>query len=98
MKIVFVALGKRGGNMVKRLLLGGHAVVAYNRGAEEVAAAVKDGATGATDLADLVKKLKAPRAVWIMVPSGAPTQGVIVQLAELLSKGDTVIDGGNSNF
>ena len=99
MEIGFVGLGKMGGNMVKRLLtLGSHKVVVSDRGAEAVAASVSAGATGATDLADLVKKLSAPRTVWVMVPSGGPTQGVIDQLATLLSPGDLVVDGGNSNF
>jgi 6-phosphogluconate dehydrogenase len=97
-QIGFVGLGKMGGNMVKRLLGGGHEVVAWARGADAVAAAVKDGATGASGLEDLVSKLVAPRSVWVMVPSGPPTQGVIDELARLLSPGDLVVDGGNSNF
>jgi 6-phosphogluconate dehydrogenase len=97
-EIGFVGLGKMGGNMVKRLLGGAHKVVVWNRGADAVAAAVAVGATGSSDLADLVGKLKAPRAVWAMVPSGGPTQGVIDELGRLLSPGDLVIDGGNSNF
>jgi 6-phosphogluconate dehydrogenase len=97
-EIGFVGLGKMGGNMVERLLRGGHAVIVSDRGVEAVAASVKNGATGASSLADLVGKLKAPRTVWIMVPSGGPTQGVIDELAGLLSKGDLVVDGGNSNF
>lgn len=98
MQIGFVGLGKMGANMVKRLLGGGHAVVVSDRSADAVAASVKDGASGAPDLADLVKQLAAPRTVWVMVPSGAPTQSVIDQLAGLLAPGDLVVDGGNSNF
>jgi 6-phosphogluconate dehydrogenase len=98
MQIGFVGLGRMGGNMVKRLLSGGHSVVATNRGAEAIAAAVKAGATGAPDVASLVKALAPPRTVWVMVPSGGPTEGVIGQLASLLSPGDLVVDGGNSNF
>jgi 6-phosphogluconate dehydrogenase len=97
-EIGFVGLGKMGGNMVKRLLGGGHRVVVWNRGKEAIAAAVKEGAIGSADLAELVSKLEAPRTVWVMVPSGAPTQGVIDELGRLLSAGDLVIDGGNSNF
>jgi len=97
-QIAFVGLGKMGGNMVKRLLLGGHSVVVSDRGADAVAASVANGATGSSDLADLVGKLAAPRAVWVMVPSGGPTQNVIDELSRLLSPGDLVIDGGNSNF
>ena len=98
MQIGFVGLGKMGGSMVKRLLGGGHAVVVTDRSADAVAASAKDGAAGAPDLADLVKKLATPRTVWVMVPSGGPTESVIDQLAGLLSPGDLVVDGGNSNF
>ncbi len=98
MQIGFVGLGKMGGNMVKRLRGGGHAVVVSDRSADAVAESVREGASGASDLADLVTKLAAPRTVWVMVPSGAPTQGVIDDLARLLSSGDLVVDGGNSNF
>jgi len=98
MQIGFIGLGRMGGNMVKRLLGGGHSVVVTNRGAEAIAIAVKDGAVGAADVASLVKELAAPRAVWVMVPSGGPTEGIIDQLASLLSPGDLVVDGGNSNF
>jgi 6-phosphogluconate dehydrogenase len=97
-QIGFVGLGKMGGNMVKRLLGGGHSVVVSDRSAEAIAASAKEGAAGAGDLADLVRKLAAPRTVWVMVPSGAPTQGVLDQLAGLLAPGDLVVDGGNSNF
>ncbi len=98
MQIGFVGLGKMGANMVKRLLGGGHSVVATDRSADAVAASVKDGASGAADLTGLVTQLAAPRTVWVMVPSGPPTQSVIDQLAALLSPGDLVVDGGNSNF
>jgi 6-phosphogluconate dehydrogenase len=98
MQIGFVGLGKMGSNMVKRLLGGGHTVAVTDRGADAVAASVNDGATGATDLPALVKALAPPRAIWVMVPSGGPTEGVIEQLAGLLSPGDLVVDGGNSNF
>jgi 6-phosphogluconate dehydrogenase len=98
MQIGFVGLGKMGSNMVKRLLGGGHTVAVTDRGADAVAASVKDGAAGAADLSALVKALAAPRAVWVMVPSGPATEGVVDQLAALLSPGDLVVDGGNSNF
>jgi len=98
LEIGLVGLGRMGGNMVKRLLQGGHSVVVSDRGADAVASSVRDGASGSSDVADLVKKLKAPRAVWVMVPAGGATQSVINQLAGLLSKGDIVVDGGNSNF
>ncbi len=98
MQIGFVGLGKMGGNMVKRLLGDGHTVVVSDRSADAIAASATDGAAGASSLADLVGKLAAPRTVWVMVPSGVPTQGVIDQLSALLSPGDLVVDGGNSNF
>ncbi len=98
MQIALIGLGKMGGNMVKRLLGGGHKVVAYDRDAAAVAASVKDGATGASSLQDLVSKLDAPRAVWVMVPSGNATEGTIAELAKLMSENDIIIDGGNSNF
>jgi 6-phosphogluconate dehydrogenase len=98
MQIAIVGLGRMGGNMVKRLLGGGHTVVAYDRDPGAVEKLVKDGAVGASSLADVVSKLSAPRAVWVMVPSGAPTEGTIQELSKLLSANDIVIDGGNSNF
>ncbi len=98
MQIAIIGLGKMGGNMVKRLLGGGHTVVAYDRDAATVEKLVKEGAKGATSLADVVKQLEAPRAVWVMVPAGAPTESTIDELATLLSPNDIVIDGGNTNF
>lgn len=97
MEITMIGLGKMGLNMVKRLLRGGHTVYANNRSAAPVAEAEAAGAQGLASLADL-KKLAAPRVVWVMVPSGAPTNETIDQLAGILSTGDIVIDGGNSMF
>jgi 6-phosphogluconate dehydrogenase len=98
MQIALVGLGKMGGNMVRRLLRGGHDVVAYDRSAEAVAAVVAEGAKGASSLAELVQKLEGTRVVWVMVPAGAPTESTIVELSNLLSANDVIIDGGNSNF
>jgi 6-phosphogluconate dehydrogenase len=98
MQIAIVGLGKMGGNMVKRLLGGGHQVVAYDRDPAAVERVAKEGATGASSLADVVGKLSGTRAVWVMVPSGKPTEDTIVELAKNLSPNDIVIDGGNSNF
>lgn len=98
MQIALVGLGKMGGNMVRRLLRGKHEVVAYDRDPAAVARVVSEGATGASSLADLVTKLTGPRAVWVMVPAGKPTESTIAELATLLAKDDIVIDGGNSNF
>ncbi|HXT38329.1 MAG TPA: decarboxylating 6-phosphogluconate dehydrogenase [Chloroflexota bacterium] len=98
MQIAMIGLGRMGGNMVTRLVQGGHQVVAYDRSPEAVQTAVDHGATGANALSDLVSKLQAPRAVWVMVPAGGPTEDTIKELAGLLSSGDTIIDGGNSNW
>jgi len=98
MQIAIVGLGKMGGNMVRRLLAGGHEVVAWDRDASVVTNLASEGAVAATSLADLVAKLSAPRAVWVMVPAGAPTESTIQQLSMLLSADDIVIDGGNSNY
>ena len=98
MQIAIIGLGKMGGNMVKRLLQGGHEVVAYDRDAAVVESLAKEGAKGATSLADIISKMKSPRAVWVMVPSGGPTESTIRELSNLMSEGDIVIDGGNSNF
>ncbi len=98
MQLGFVGLGKMGMNMVTRLNHGNHAVVAWDRSAEAVTRVRDVGATGVDSLAALVAQLRAPRAVWVMVPSGAPTESTVSALAELLSPGDTIIDGGNTNF
>jgi 6-phosphogluconate dehydrogenase len=94
----FIGLGRMGANMVERLLLGGHKVVAYNRTAEKTKAIMEKGAAGAFSLKELVEKVKAPRIIWVMVPNGAPTQAMIDELAPLMSKGDIIVDGGNSRY
>jgi len=98
MEIGMIGLGRMGANMTTRLLAGGHRVVAYDRAPEAVAAVVKGGAAGAASLAELVGALAAPRAVWVMVPAGDPTESTVRALADALAPGDTVIDGGNSNY
>jgi 6-phosphogluconate dehydrogenase len=98
MELGFVGLGKMGMNMVTRLQRGGHRVVAYDRTLELVAQAESVGCVKAVSLEDMVGKLKAPRAVWIMVPSGPPTEETVMKVAGLLASGDIIIDGGNSNF
>ena len=99
MELAIIGLGKMGLNMATRLVRGGHRVVGYARTAESVAAAVKNGAEGATSLEDAVGKLKAAtRVVWVMVPSGQVTTDTIDKVAGFLKKGDVIIDGGNSNY
>ena len=93
-----IGLGRMGGNMVKRLAQRGHRIVGYARTADTVKQAEADGAVGASSVEDLVSKLSAPRAVWVMVPSGKATDDNITRLGELLEPGDLVIDGGNSNW
>jgi 6-phosphogluconate dehydrogenase len=98
MEIGFVGLGRMGGNMVTRLLRGGHSVVAYDRSASAVSAVAASGAKGAQSLGELVKALKPPRVVWVMVPAGDPTETTIRELADLLAKGDVIVDGGNTKY
>ena len=98
MQIGFIGLGRMGLNMVTRLQRGGHAVVAYDRSADAVARAEAAGAKGVSTLETLVEELSPPRAVWVMVPSGEPTESTVSALGRLLSAGDAIIDGGNTNF
>jgi 6-phosphogluconate dehydrogenase len=93
-----IGLGRMGGNMSERLMKGGHQVVVYDRSAEAIAHYVSQGATAASGPADITSKLGAPRIVWIMVPAGKPVDDTIASLLPGLSKGDVIIDGGNSNF
>ena len=98
MEVAMVGLGRMGGNMARRLLRGGHRVVVWNRTyakAEELGA---EGAEPVKQLTDVVKALKAPRAIWIMLPYGDATQAAIDELTPLLDEGDILIDGGNSPF
>ena len=98
MQMAMIGLGRMGGNMVERLMRKGHQTVVYDRSSDVVAKYQKLGATPAKDLADVIAKLKSPRVVWIMVPAGDPTEQTIEALVPTLSKGDIIIDGGNSNF
>ena len=98
MELGMVGLGRMGANMTERLVRGGHRVVGFDPNAEAVARVVKKGAVGADSLAKLVKQLNGPRVVWLMVPSGDPVDKTIEALVPLLSQGDTIIDGGNSNY
>lgn len=99
MKLAMIGLGKMGGNMVRRLCRGGIEVAGYDRAAETVAALAKEaGMIAATSVEDAVAKLTSPRIVWLMLPSGDPTEQQIRALAPQLSRGDIIVDGGNSNY
>ena len=98
MRLAMIGLGRMGGNMTERLMNGGHEVVAFDRSREVVDKYVLHGATAAYTITDVPPKMKAPRIVWIMVPAGNPVDETIAQLLPGMSKGDVIIDGGNSNF
>ena len=98
MQLGMVGLGRMGASMTSRLILGNHAVVVYDQNPVATAASAAEGATGVASLAALVSALAAPRAVWVMVPSGAATEETIAALSAVLSPGDTIVDGGNSNY
>ena len=98
MEIGFIGLGKMGMNMVTRLRRDDHRVIAFDRTSDLITQAEGTGAVGAASLQDLVSKLAKPRAVWVMVPSGAPTEETIQTLAGLLEPDDVIIDGGNTKF
>src|SRR3954465_11967189 len=97
MQLGMIGLGRMGANLVRRLQRAGHECVAYDHDPAAAASLTADGAIAATSLSDLVAKLDAPRAVWLMVPAGV-TARVIDELAPLLAAGDTIIDGGNSFY
>jgi 6-phosphogluconate dehydrogenase len=98
MQLAMIGLGRMGGNMVQRLLKGGHELVVFDRSTDVVQQHVAMGATAAKDLADVCRQLRPPRVAWVMVPAGAPVESTIDELVPALSKGDIIIDGGNSNF
>ena len=98
MEIGLIGLGKMGMNMVARLQQGKHRVVTYDRSPDKVKESAQHGGVGVGSLETLAKALKTPRAVWIMVPAGAPTDETVRAVARLFKKGDVIIDGGNTNF
>ena len=99
MELGFIGLGRMGANMVERLLLGGHRIVAYNRSPDKTREVAEHGAVATFSIEELVEGLQdSPKAVWIMVPAGDATTQQIQKLISLLNKGDIIIDGGNSNF
>ncbi len=98
MELGFIGLGKMGMNMVTRLRRDQHRVVVYDRSPDLVKQAEGVGCIGSSSLADMIGKLSAPKAVWIMVPSGAPTEETVMAVAGLLQRGDIIVDGGNTRF
>ena len=98
MELGLIGLGRMGANMARRLILGGHRVVAFDLDAQAVAASEEYGAKGAGSLAELVSLLAPPRAVWLMLPHGPVTEDTISTVSPLLSPGDVILDGGNANY
>ena len=98
MELAMIGLGKMGANMAIRLLRGGHPIVGYDLNEDNIKAIEAEGAVGALTLEEVAAKLAPPRVVWVMVPSGNPTEQTIIDLTEVLSPGDIIIDGGNSNY
>jgi 6-phosphogluconate dehydrogenase len=98
MQLGMIGLGRMGGNMVRRLMRSGHQCVVSDLSPQNVAELAKEGATGSASLDDFVAKLAKPRAAWIMVPAGDPTEQTVNALAGRFEAGDTIIDGGNSYF
>ena len=98
MRIGFIGLGRMGANMVRRLIRDQHEIVIYNRTPEKTREVAAEGAEPAFSIEELVSKLQKPRAVWVMVPAGDATEAQIEELLEHLEPGDTIIDGGNTNF
>ena len=98
MQIGMIGLGRMGGNMARRLMRGGHHVVAFDMSPSNVAKLADEGAEGAQSLQDFVARLTPPRLAWVMVPAGDATENTVMALAEVLQAGDAIIDGGNSYF
>ena len=98
MQLGMVGLGRMGANMTRRLLRGGHQVVVSDLSPEAVKQLASEGAGGSTSLDDFINRLKPPRAAWVMVPAGAPTEQTVQALAQRMQPGDAIIDGGNSYF
>jgi 6-phosphogluconate dehydrogenase len=98
MQLGVIGLGRMGANIARRLIKGGHSCVVYDREAKAITDLVRDGATGAASLAEMIKALAPPRTIWVMLPAGPPTEETIAALAEVLAPGDAVIDGGNTFY
>jgi 6-phosphogluconate dehydrogenase len=98
MQLGMIGLGRMGANMVRRLLRGGHSCVVFDLSADNVKRLASEGATGAASLDEFVRKLTRPRAAWVMVPAGNPTEQTVMAMAQRMEAGDMIIDGGNSYF
>ncbi|HEY2290754.1 MAG TPA: decarboxylating 6-phosphogluconate dehydrogenase [Thermoanaerobaculia bacterium] len=98
MQIGMIGLGRMGGNMVRRLLRGGHECVVYDLSANAIAELVAEGGSGAGTLDEFVQRLRPPRTAWIMVPAGDPTESMVQELGKRMEKGDAIVDGGNSYY
>jgi 6-phosphogluconate dehydrogenase len=98
MQLGMIGLGRMGGNMVERLIRGGHECVVFDLSPDNVRRYVEKKAVGSGTLGEFVQKLQRPRAAWVMVPAGGPTEATVAELASLMQSGDTIIDGGNSYF
>jgi len=98
MQLGMIGLGRMGANMVRRLMRGGHECFVFDLNADSVKQLESEGARGARTVEDLVEKMQKPRAVWVMVPAGDPTEKIVDMLSKFMSGGDIVIDGGNSHF
>jgi 6-phosphogluconate dehydrogenase len=98
MQLGMIGLGRMGGNIVRRLMKNGHSCVVYDTQAASVTQLASEGATPSADLKDFLSKLNGPKAVWVMLPAGPITESTITTLGEMMSAGDIIIDGGNSNY
>jgi 6-phosphogluconate dehydrogenase len=97
-RLAMIGLGRMGANISRRLMGGGHEIVAFDRDADAVAKLVADGATGVASLEELVARLEPPRIFWVMLPAGAPTEDTVATLRDAAEPGDIIIDGGNTFF
>ncbi len=98
MRLGVIGLGRMGGNIARRLMRAGHGCVVFDQFASAVATLVDEGATGESGLEGVVARLEKPRAIWVMLPAGEITEGVIARLGEIMERGDAIIDGGNSFY
>ncbi|CAN5363043.1 decarboxylating 6-phosphogluconate dehydrogenase [soil metagenome] len=98
MRIGIIGLGRMGSNIARRLIRDGHECVVHDRAADAVSAVVQDGALAATGISDMLAKLEAPRTVWLMLPAGAITEQILIEVAAQMNAGDILIDGGNSFY